>query len=337
MKLIKPWVTQAFDESAFGQTLQFVNFPKSYLIRKLYISISGTINVNAGGAADYVTGNLCIQRLIKAIRFRLGGSNLLKDIPGYAAHWNKVLMEPSFFFADILQDEGRPLAVGDTAYFRLFTPLYFEDKNTFMSDQTLLSPKNYEDITLEIDIAPDFASLCSVGDRPVTITGGRLSVILIKEQNPARPPRDELKEWISSTAVTSTGDLEIDLPRSRYIERIHVWAIENGSTTVSQTFIDGAQDMNIDVNDGEMSIYKGTMNDLSSIETLDSGAIMPWLGMGTDVLPINMNGSHDMVNVFDNRTSSKWKLIIPVIAPAPGDVRQIVTHYWGRNQINPNE
>ena len=322
MITLRPWGYTDFDASIFGSTLNIIDFPKQYNVPKIVVNVWGKIDITAGGAADYQIGPLFAQRFMKNIAFKLGSGNLLKDIPGYASYFESV-----YFFPVSIQlafpQEGDWYAVGSSIMFSIYFNVMFNDYNTILSDQTALVPSLYEDLTLSMQFADSLPSLCTAGDRPFNVEG-RISTMIIQENNPANVPNDQLREYTELKLIEKTGILEIDLPRASLIETIFVWFLEDGIPSNNPIVYN--ENWKIDVNNGELILYESIATDFVIAAAQDSNLIYN-LNYSPVVLNLNMN--HDLTNIFDNRTASKWTLKLPVTYSAPV-TREVLLHYLSR-------
>lgn len=318
-----PWGSRIFDENTLGTIIQIKEPPKQFQMRKIIVTIRGLLNVLAGGAADYQAEKMMFERLLKNLQFTLGSGNLLKNIKGYQSwYMTQVLYPNNSTFIGVA--DNAMLATGNSYEFLVSYVIPFEDVNTIMSDNTLLIPSKYEDIMLELEFN-NITDITSAGDRPITITQGYMSVMIEQEKDVSRTPKDELREWSENIPFTVAGDLNIDLNRTDWIERMHFWTIADAHPDL---LINHAANIVLDKQAGASTIMEGSLMGFIAIGAYDMSTVA--VNGIPAVLPINMNPDHDLQKIFDGRTVSDWRAIIPVMLSGGTDAIEL--HYYGRRK-----
>ena len=266
------WVNDnTITDADMGASRSYTDFPKQFPCRKAIIILSGNFNITAGGAVDYTAGTMMVPRIIKNIQFKLGGNNLLKDVPGYLAWFNTQLLHYSPNYHTAIA-AGTALTPVNSYFFQASWNVDFSDYNTIYSDATMLYPWLYKDISIKLDFST-MAELCpSVppGDRPFNMNA-LLQIIIEQENNPVSNPSDILREYILTHTITSAGVQSIDLPTDAIVERFSVALEQDNLPNIGIIDPDLSLPWQIDVESGRLLLYNSPLLSLGAMMGQDSG------------------------------------------------------------------
>lgn len=323
---LRNWFNTTFDENDLDSFITFNEFPKQYPVTRLNIIIRGTFDIAAGGVADYVTGRLLVPRLIKNLQFKLGGNNILKDLPGYVSWYNTIQMFPTNRIHNGITGN---MAQGNTYNFSCGWSIMFSDYDTIWSNQTMLIPSLYEDISLRLDISA-MSELCISGDRPFTITNGRITGMIEQDTSQGPSPNDIMKEFTLVKTVTADEKMGIDLPTDSLITRINVSSIEDKFPS-GNAYASPEIEWQLNVENNNLIFLDSTPWQLDFLESQNLGIINIFDFDESFIRPININQTHDLKNLFDSRKVTKWQLILPVDYDL-AHTREILLHIISRQQ-----
>lgn len=331
----KQWGSKPFSASELGTEIQITKMPKQFPVKKITITLRAKMVIGAGGGiVDYVIGKDFMQRIFKRIQFLLGSNNLLKDYPGYSNLYMGELHQPSNGTnVGFNLQEGDVLTVGDEAELITTHVIEFEDLNTLTGASTILMPSLYEDLQLNLQISP-LSDLITAGDRDYTFNGV-LSIVLQQDTDLTAAVTDVLREWTQTVEITSTGTLEVDLPRSVVIEQIGIFPLENSVMSMNQ--LDTTKTISIDIENGTLILYDLYPQDIITQQLQDYSCDdmkLLFSGQATPFFQLNFDVNHDGYRMFDNRSVTKWTMKLPAIYNALV-TGQFLLHFIGRNQMPP--
>ncbi len=327
MILQKAWKSFNLSAATMGSTLTLDDLPRQYPIRRILLTFVGDLTITAGGTTDYVTNVQFAQSFIKRLKFKLGASNVLKSMTGYQCWIQNSLWHPHQFLVQG-PDEGVTMAPAYNTPVVFNLIIDFADPSTIQGDSTILVPKLYEDLSLEVEFN-ELTDIGSGGDRPFTLTG-TFNSMLILDTNLRLAPTDLLKEWTETKDVTSSGPFDFDLPRSSVIQQINIYPTERDQITASAIFNLASDDnFQIDIESGTFFLIDADMFQMIYNAVIDMEAQNTI--QKEFFIPVDLNPLRDMADIV-NPTSplfKKWTARFPVLYPGATDPR-IENHYTGR-------